>query len=80
MKRMCHVYIYRTLFTLSVEFTLRVRLAVNGPNMLTSFCRVEKTQLPLYHFNSKSSKVNNENTCDALEKVRKAGRSRTSIL
>lgn len=31
--------------TLSVEFTLKVKLAVNGPNILTSFCGVKKTIL-----------------------------------
>ncbi len=28
--------------TLSVEFTLKVKLAVNGPNILTSFCGVKE--------------------------------------
>lgn len=28
--------------TLSVEFILSVRLALNGPNMLTSFCGTKK--------------------------------------
>lgn len=29
--------------TLSVEFTLNVRLAVRGPNIRMSFCEVKKT-------------------------------------
>lgn len=31
--------------TLSVDFTLNVRLALIGPNILTSFCRLKKTIL-----------------------------------
>lgn len=35
--------------TLSVEFTLNVRLAVRGPNIRMSFCEVKKQQFWLKH-------------------------------
>lgn len=74
-----------SLLTLSVEFTLSVRLAINGPNMLTSFYGGRKTLvnfskdvLLLLFFQIKTFKI--LYTCEVFENVKKAGSSKTSLI